>query len=218
MIATTSHRTRLSNNAGWMLLGALLALSPQIAGCSLLEDESTHHSSSESRPVPEAAPEASPTSPSAPKTADKQMGPKQGEAAPAPQKAKADSSSQPSSPAKLSEVASAEEGEPFVKRLVIASAVEKREPIELEDAKINTPVLAFVELKHLGNEEAGIVVTFEHESGKKVGHVKLNVPGESNRYRTWARTRNIKDPGEWTAVVHSASGEELARKSFTVAG
>lgn len=209
MIAPTSPRTRFSHNAGWMLLGALLALSPQMVGCSLLEDEpapsptATESTASPAKQLPEVAPR--PESESAAAAVDK----KNAEATP----------KEKSEPAPaLTEVASAEEGEPFVKRLVIASAVEEREPVELETAQVNTPVLAFVELKHLGAEEAGIVVTFEHESGKKVGHVKLNVPGESNRYRTWARTRNIRDAGEWTAVVHSASGEELARKSFTVAG
>jgi hypothetical protein len=114
------------------------------------------------------------------------------------------------------EVTAAEDGQPYVKRLVIASAVQEREPVELENGKVAEPILAFVELKNLSESEAGVIVTFEHESGKKVGYVELSVPAESNRYRTWARTHNIQEPGTWTAVVKSQTGEELARKSFTV--
>jgi hypothetical protein len=107
---------------------------------------------------------------------------------------------------------------PTVKRLVIASEVKQREPVEIDEAKIEDPVFAFVELAYDGENEAGVVVTFEHDSGKKVGFVELAIPGPSPRYRTWARTRNISEPGTWTAVVKSRDGEELARKSFTVAG
>lgn len=107
---------------------------------------------------------------------------------------------------------------PLVSRLIIASDIKEREPVELTDAKVDEPVVAFLELKNAEEEELGVVVTFEHADGNKVGFVELSVPGKSPRYRTWARTRNIKTPGEWTAIVTSKSGEELARKTFQVAG
>lgn len=108
---------------------------------------------------------------------------------------------------------------PQVKRLVLATDVENREPLALDGAaQLGEPLVAFVEAVHPGAAPATVVVTFEHSSGQKVGFVELEVPGESPRYRTWARTRNIKKPGEWQAVVRLEDGSELARQSFTVAG
>lgn len=109
-------------------------------------------------------------------------------------------------------------GAPTVKRLVIASGVVEREPLALVDAQVDEPVVAFVELSNKSEQERTIVVTFEHESGKEVGFIELTVPGESPRYRTWGRTRNIKEPGKWDVVVVGKGGQELARESFSVAG
>lgn len=107
---------------------------------------------------------------------------------------------------------------PQVKRLVIAQGVENREPLPFEGSvSLGEPVTAFVELAHGGSDDVRILVTFEHASGAKVGFVELDVPGESPRYRTWARTQNVKQAGEWQAVVALQNGPELARQSFTVA-
>lgn len=103
-----------------------------------------------------------------------------------------------------------------IQRLVLASRVVDREPEVALEPKINEPLLAFVEAKNGASEDEGIVVTFEHESGKKVGFVELNVPGGAKRWRTWARTKNLKEAGNWVAVVRSTTGQELGRTSFTV--
>lgn len=105
---------------------------------------------------------------------------------------------------------------PEVKRLVIASQVEDREPKPLLNGRAREPVTAFVELANESKEDAEIIVTFEHESGQKVGFIELAIPPESPRYRTWGRTRNIQKPGKWTAIVSSKSGKELAREDFDV--
>lgn len=107
---------------------------------------------------------------------------------------------------------------PSVKRLIMASDVKDREPIELGQAQSKQPVVAFVELNNASGAESSVVITFEHENGKKVGFIELNVPGESPRHRTWGRTRNIDESGIWTAVVRTKEGEELARQSFSVTG
>lgn len=103
-----------------------------------------------------------------------------------------------------------------IQRLVLASRVVEREPEVALAPKINEPLLAFVEAKNGASEDQGIVVTFEHESGTKVGFVELNVPGGAKRWRTWARTKNLKEAGNWVAVVRSTTGQELSRTSFTV--
>lgn len=110
-----------------------------------------------------------------------------------------------------------EPGAPDVRRLVVVRRVEQREPVLGEPLVAgDEPVVAFVELANPG--DAGeIVVTFQPaEGGAEVGHVRLTVPAQQGRWRTWARTRNVRDAGEWRAIVRSADGRELARTEFTV--
>jgi hypothetical protein len=62
-------------------------------------------------------------------------------------------------------------------------------------------------------------VMFQNQDTKAtVGHVKLTVPGTSERFRTWGNTRLIRDPGHWVAVVSTADGVELGRAPFEVKG
>ncbi len=102
-----------------------------------------------------------------------------------------------------------------VKRLVVTTAIEEREPLPVTEFKAGSElVYAFVELMNEGDEQ-GIVITFERV-GKQVGHVELGVPANQTRWRTWGRTRNIKQPGDWEAVVRTKDGDELARTRFQV--
>lgn len=104
-----------------------------------------------------------------------------------------------------------------IKRLVVTDEVKDREPAETGALEAGAgPVYAFVELVNKAAGEAGIVITFEHESGKKVGYVELDVPGDQSRWRTWGRTRMIREPGRWEAVVRGTDGRELGRQSFEV--
>ena len=216
MTASSSNSaSALARTTGWITLGALLALAPQLVAC-----EDTKQAADNS-PSPVVAPIAA-----APQADTNQVPEPETKASLKATDLPAETGTKESDSVKnattveraQSEVSAAEDGQPFVKRLVIASAVQEREPVELEEGKVSEPILAFVELKNLSESESGVVVTFEHESGKKVGFVELSVPAESNRYRTWARTRNIQEAGTWTAIVQSKTGEELARKTFTVAG
>ncbi|MBX3181441.1 MAG: DUF2914 domain-containing protein [Polyangiaceae bacterium] len=102
-----------------------------------------------------------------------------------------------------------------VKRLVVTTAIEEREPRPVTEFKAGTDlVYAFVELANEGDEQ-GIVITFERV-GKQVGYVELGVPAKQTRWRTWGRTRNIKQAGDWEAVVRTKGGDELARTRFQV--
>jgi hypothetical protein len=105
-----------------------------------------------------------------------------------------------------------------VKRLVVTQAVEGREPVETSEVSSSTPVIAFVEVATDGREDQNVVVTFEHETGDRVGLVNLNVPGNKSRWRTWGRTYDVNRDGRWTAVVRDSRGEELGRTAFTVRG
>lgn len=195
-----------SYTSGWIVLAALLASSGPLAGC----DTSAPSKKDAAQTTQAHANEAKPSVATSANEADAET-----TLAPTPEGQKKDEKEKEVPKERTSETTSAA---PLVKRLIIASDIKEREPVELTDAQVEQPVVAFVELKNAEETDMGVVVTFEHEDGKKVGFVELTVPGKSPRYRTWARTRNIKTPGEWTAIVTSASGEELARKTFQVAG
>ncbi len=107
----------------------------------------------------------------------------------------------------------------IVKRLVLTNAIENREPAQVSGFQTGAgPVVAFIEAQNSMADVQKIVVTFEHASGKKVGFVKLEIPQNSSRWRTWARTSHVTAAGEWNAVVRTGDGEVLARQSFSVEG
>ena len=200
-----------SHTTGWIVLAALLASSGHLAGCDTNAPEKQEATQPARADLKETEPSTNAGTQNTASAAPKISAPenqKNGDA----EDTKAEKVAAAPDPKEVTSLA------PQVSRLVIASDIKEREPVELTDAKIEEPVVAFVELKNSEEEEMGVVVTFEHAGGTKVGFVELTVPGNSPRFRTWARTRNIKTPGEWTAIVTSKSGEELARKTFQVAG
>lgn len=106
-----------------------------------------------------------------------------------------------------------------VKRLVIAEGVKDREPVA-PGTTFRAPeterLYAFVELENRSDVEGEVTVSFvPPDGGAPVGNVTLGV-GPSPRWRTWAFTRGARRAGEWTAVVRSETGEELARAPFEV--
>jgi hypothetical protein len=109
------------------------------------------------------------------------------------------------------------EGALEVKRLTVTTEIKDREPVAANTFTLGEDlVLAFVELKNSADVDQKVVITFEREGAKKVGFVELTIPGNQQRWRTWGQTRNIKAPGEWTAVVSTEDGTELSRASFQV--
>lgn len=104
-----------------------------------------------------------------------------------------------------------------VKRLVIARAVDGREP-KSPDVLFNakeSKIYAFVEVENPEKAPGAVHVAFLPPSGDAHGDVTLAV-GDSARWRTWAFTRQAHEAGEWTAVVRDDQGKELARQSFEV--
>ncbi|WP_437654077.1 DUF2914 domain-containing protein [Sorangium sp. So ce1182] len=106
-----------------------------------------------------------------------------------------------------------------VKRLVVAAGVKDREPVA-PGTTFRAPeterLYAFIELENRSEAEGEITVAFvPPDGGAPVGNVTLGV-GPSPRWRTWAFTRGARKAGEWTAVVRSGTGEELARAPFEV--
>lgn len=106
-----------------------------------------------------------------------------------------------------------------IRRLVVAGQIEEREPVTTDALRANgDPIYAFLELRNDSDEPKQVVVTFEHPAGPRVGHVKLDVPANQHRWRTWAQTGLVKKPGKWTAVVRSPEGAELGRSAFVAEG
>jgi len=104
-----------------------------------------------------------------------------------------------------------------IKRLVVTDRILDREPVADPQLRADgTQVFAFVELSNPGADAQSIEIVFEHESGQQVGFVKLPVPKEKSRWRTWGKTEQIKKTGRWVAKVRSSGGDELMRQDFVV--
>jgi hypothetical protein len=113
----------------------------------------------------------------------------------------------------------AREGELRVRRLIVATGVEGREPVGAAETFARGEadrLYGFVELGNRTGEEHEVVLTFEPEEGDAVGHIELTV-GTGARWRTWGYTRMLR-PGSWDAVVRDGEGRELARTSFVITG
>jgi DUF2914 family protein len=107
-----------------------------------------------------------------------------------------------------------------LKRFVVTRKIENREPVAGDDFTLGSaPVYAFAEFENSTHDPRSVRVMFQNQDTKaSVGHVKLTVPGASERFRTWGNTRLIRDPGHWVAVVSTADGVELGRAPFEIKG
>lgn len=105
-----------------------------------------------------------------------------------------------------------------VKRFVVAPGVKEREPLATgATLTLGEPIYAFTELVSGAGADAPVEIVFEHESGRKVGHIKLDVPASMPRWRTWGQTRGVNKAGRWTAVLLDAAQTEIGRVEFEVA-
>jgi len=106
----------------------------------------------------------------------------------------------------------------FVKRLVIASGVDQREPVSPTSTftkGATDRVYAFVEVGNEDKSPSAITVSFFRDGQPEKGGVELRV-GASPRWRTWAYTRQATEPGLWHVVVRGPKGQELARDEFEI--
>lgn len=106
-----------------------------------------------------------------------------------------------------------------VRRLIVARGIEDREPLGAASRfeSNNDRLYAFVEAVNEG--DAGqLVVVFENEEGDEVGNINLEIPANVPRWRTWAWSQRVREPGRWTAVIRTSDGTELARERFIIEG
>ncbi len=107
-----------------------------------------------------------------------------------------------------------------VRRLIVATGVANREPTGAADSFSvgeSPRIYAFVEAVNETGEPVALTVTFEPERGEGVGHVSVEVPARSARFRTWAYTRHIYTEGRWEAVVRGPDGRVIASRPFLLA-
>jgi hypothetical protein len=105
-----------------------------------------------------------------------------------------------------------------LRRLVLGRGVEAREPVEtgvLFPAE-ERPLYAFVDVANETDEDRQLRVIFERPDGQSVGLVELTVPPNVPRWRTWALSRMVTQPGDWIAHVETEEGDVLGRLEFTV--
>jgi hypothetical protein len=194
------------NRPSHFTIAALAILALVATGCEREVEQAATEPKAPSDPIAAEAPRAADESPSQGTTEANPVAesPSRAEAAAVPQEVQA--------PDPIAEDAL------HIKRLVITHAVQSREPLAAEALIAGSPVYAFLELANRGDASGRIVVTFEREGAKPVGHVELEVPAETTRWRTWGKTALIKEPGSWDAVIKSADGRELGRQTFEVKG
>jgi hypothetical protein len=198
MQRTHKEQSRMSRNRlGMFSLSAALVL--VFAGCS-------------KAPVEKAAPAASSQAPVVVVTAPPVV------VAPAAEVKPIESAAKPAPVAKAK--AKSAGRALSVKKLVVATGVERgsREPLGVAESFKQgefEKIVAYVELENPG-DESEVQVSFDPPSDAPTkGNVWLDV-GTSPRWRTWASTKGVAEKGEWTAVVKTRDGRELARESFVV--
>jgi hypothetical protein len=126
----------------------------------------------------------------------------------------------PEVPSRSAKTASTSSKSLSVKRLVVATGMDHREPQGVATLFRQHEVdklYAYVEVENDAKSTEQITVSFEPPDGRAArGNITLDV-GSSPRWRTWAYTKNALDVGSWTAVVKDASGRTLARQPFEIA-
>jgi len=112
--------------------------------------------------------------------------------------------------------APAEPSQISVARVVVASAIEDREPAGAPPFAADVErVYLFVEARNDGSD-SHLTVTWIEPDGTEGAPIELSVPS-APRWRTWATTSRASGrPGTWTAVVKDADGVELGRERFVV--
>ena len=106
-----------------------------------------------------------------------------------------------------------------VRRLVIATGIERHEPTgaaDLFELGAQERIYAFVDAVNERDESVELAVTFEPERGETSGHVDLEIPAHARRWRTWAYTRHVYTAGRWRAVVRGTDGQVLAARAFDI--
>ena len=108
-----------------------------------------------------------------------------------------------------------EEGAVVIRRLITASAVERREPVAASATFApGEQVYAFIDASNESEEERTLVVHFIGPDGQVRGGATLAIPPQAPRWRTWAFTKRAEAPGLWRVEVRDSEGYLLGALPF----
>jgi len=211
---TTTNATRFSAHGALLISLLSLGLATWAVGCEQQPRDASESQKSAEPAAPKTNPEQTPDETSDPKT--KKAKGKTSE--PKPKTTGKKSKTGEVETPKAKTVGARATSLPKLKRLVVTTGVQKREPLKVDTLLAGEdPIYAFMELTNESTRDHYVVVTFEREDDLEVvGHIKLKVPAQQPRWRTWGRTHMIQDAGPWVAVVRTPDGHELAREPFDV--
>ncbi len=106
-----------------------------------------------------------------------------------------------------------------LKRLVLARAVENREPIEAGttfEIDSEKRIYAFISVVNPTASESEVTVSWAPaDGGRERGKTIVSV-GAHPRWRTWAYTRGIQTPGKWKVIIRNSAGEIIGEAPFEV--
>ena len=120
---------------------------------------------------------------------------------------------------KSQEPAHAKAATPALKlvRFELSKGIEGREPVNPGSQFVaGSKVYAFLELANKGGVESALLVRFERVDSKATRELRLGVPRDVPRHRTFAFATLAKQPGTYRCVVTTEDGVVLAEKSFEV--
>ena len=105
-----------------------------------------------------------------------------------------------------------------IQRLVTASGIEQREPVDPTSTfgPHHDRVYAFVDASNDADSDKSLFVHFIGPNGKVSGGIELEIPASVPRWRTWAYTRNFDAQGLWRVEVRDAEGSLLGALPFEV--
>jgi len=100
----------------------------------------------------------------------------------------------------------------------MAESIEEREPVGAGQrfSSSSGEVIAFMSLANNTDEPRTLLVGFERPDGRVTGQISLTIPPNASRWRTWARSRNVRIEGRWNTIVSTPTGQEIGRIEFDV--
>ena len=105
-----------------------------------------------------------------------------------------------------------------LRRLITAPEIENREPVASGSlfGYHGEPVYAFMDIQNENDYERELTVNFIGPNGEVRGGVKVSVPANVPRWRTWAFTKHANAPGTWRVEVRSEDATLLGSLFFDV--
>jgi hypothetical protein len=122
------------------------------------------------------------------------------------------------SPAEKAKSPSKEPGPTKTAGITLAKGVEKRAPVAPGTRFAQGDferLYAFMKVSNPAGEASEVTVGWTPEGGKERGTVTVAI-GAEKRWRTWAFTKVVKEPGKWSVVVRDKEGAVIGEAPFEI--